>query len=211
MGERARQCVAQLHVFQAQIGGVVHVEVGRQPVVVRVHGAVAGIVVGSALTRPAAEHPRGQVGHGDVSARGGIEDITSRHALPHHREIETAPVGRQRESEGPVAGHGVGLNHRSFGIDVCLHFGHVLEHAVGLVAIEEGERLSVLCAGDGSHALQVVIVLIARVVAQIDELVAQIGSVAFHVETGIGHAELIAGFEFHARVFHLSHIADGTS
>ena len=56
-----------------------------------------------------------------------------------------------------------------------------------------------------------VIVLIARVVAQIDEFVAQIGGVAFHVEAGIGHAELIAGLELHTGVFHLSHVADGTS
>ena len=85
----------------------------------------------------------------------------------------------------------------------------VLEHAVGLVAIEVGEWFSILSPCDGTCALEGIVVGPSSFVAVFNKFVLEIGEVATDTEVEVAGVELPHGLHFNTRVLHLSYVADG--
>ena len=74
--------------------------------------------------------------------------------------------------------------------------------------VEEGERLSVLSAGDGADITQYGVVIgPAVLVAQTDQPVADIGGIAADVERNFRHLEAVTEVDLHTAVLHVAHVA----
>ena len=231
-GEGCGQSVAELDVLEAGISAVIDHEVGRYPVHA-VSDYETREPVGGAVSGPASEHVGGEVGVGDVGAAGGIVYVVADGALQEHGEVETSPRGVEVETPGPVrsaladegavgvgddavlidvdeadvSGECVGLDHPALGVGVGTDLLDVLEDSVGLVAVEVGERHSVLGARDGAGALEGVEVGPSGFVAVFDELVAEVRQVAGNAEVEVLLAVFVGALQFDAAVLHDTHVA----